>query len=78
MIDSRDKTFTHYSYMSCPISTPREPTGLFNLGHTSVVTRRRLVSRLMTNGELLAVLPIPEIKNMKELRGYLKWEHDNK
>jgi hypothetical protein len=32
----------------------------------------------MRNGELLAVLPFPEIQNMRQLRGALKWLDENR
>ena len=70
-------TFTHYSYMSCPHGCKREPTGIFNLGEDCVGTRRTLIHNLIRNGELLATLPFPEIKNMRQLRGALNWLHEN-
>jgi hypothetical protein len=69
--------FTHYSYLSCPIGVKREPTGLFDLEAASIETRRRLIHQLNVNGELLSLLPFPEIKNMRQLRGALQWLHDN-
>jgi len=75
---NQEREYTHYSYMSCPMGVRREPTSIFNLAMASTATRRRLLHQLMQNGELLALLPFPEIKNMRQLRGALQWLHDNK
>lgn len=72
-----DKTFTHYSYLSCPIGVKREPTGIYDLGPMCPDDRRAFIHNMMRNGELVSVLPFPEIKNMRQLRGALEWLHDN-
>jgi len=71
------KTFSHYSYLASPVSPGREPTGLYDLSEESVETRRHLIHNMLANGELVAPLPFPEIKNMRQLRGALKWIADN-
>ena len=71
-------SYTHYSYLSCPCGVRREPTGMFDLSAASPDTRRRLIHQLNINGELLAPLPFPEIKDMRQLRGALKWLHENR
>ena len=48
---------------------------MFDLGAASTETRRQLIHQLVANGELLATLPFPEIKDMVQLRGALEWMH---
>lgn len=69
--------FTHYSYLCSPIRPYREPTGMFDLRGDGESTRRTLVHHLLRNGELLAALPFPEIRTMKQLREALKWQDEN-
>lgn len=77
------ETFTHYSYMACPVGDAndpkwsREPTGLYDLDALDVISRRTFIHQMMRNGELLAKLPFPEIRDMKQLRGALKWRDEN-
>lgn len=71
------QNYTHYGYLSCPMGVRREPTVLFDLSAACEGTRRKLIHQLMTNGELLALLPFPEIQNMRQLRGALQWLHEN-
>lgn len=68
---------THYSYLSAPDFT-REPTGLLDLSVACVLTRRRVLHSLIANGELLAALPYPEIKDMVTLRSVLNYEATKK
>ena len=70
-------TFTHYSYLSSPRGVRREPTGMLDLSVASPDTRRKLIHQLNINGELLSKLPFPEIKDMRQLGGALKWLHEN-
>jgi len=50
---------------------------MFTLGAACEQTRRQLVHQLIINGELLAKLPFPDIKDMRQLRGALLWLKDN-
>lgn len=67
--------YTHYSYLEN--WGRREPTGLYCLEGIPPATRRLLIRNLIVNGELLAILPFPEIRNLRQLRGALQWSEDN-
>jgi hypothetical protein len=67
--------YTHYSYLeNCG---RREPTGLYCLEGVPPNTRRTLIHNMLINGELVAILPFPEISNLRQLRGALQWSEDN-
>lgn len=70
--------YTHYSYLCSPIRPSREPTGMYDLRDVPEFTRRLLIQNLVQNGELLATLPFEDIKNMRQLRGAIKWMDENK
>ena len=77
-VKKSEKTFTHYAYLVSPVGVSREPTGMMDLSAASEDTRRGVIHGLIQNGELLATLPFPEIKNMRQLRGALKWLEENR
>lgn len=65
--------FSHYSYLSTPAAPGgREPTGLLDLRIANPHTRRLVIHGLMRNGELMAKVPHPEVRDMKALRAALK------
>lgn len=74
----QNSTFTHYSYLSCPVGVSREPTGLYALTSMDEKERRVFIHNMMRNGELIASLPFDNIRNMKQLRGALEWIHKNR